>query len=295
MTTERKECKYLTEDGKSLKDGKFLAELDWNMEIEVKEQEQTKQVRSQDLDWERALFCQWPKMLEEELTYYTMLNGGTDVGYRFDFKIGQENTVIVHGTLYAARITQKVYEVFEKIVLAEADLTLRPTDPKTEGVLREYVEQGFHTHTPDPTRSEGETIMTDYDSGETIAFILDIPSSKIEELKQALEGLEIKFVPENQVIAFNEAMMSQSVAMGHHLPGLVEGMNRCLGDAKLTPRIPDGHKKWSILRRQEFLQFAIDNFDWDDNTVTNTWWDNEGITWQELTQDHPLVFFEEQE
>ena len=69
-----------------------------------------------------------------------MLNGETDVGYRFDFKIGQENTVTAHGTLYAARITQESYKVFEEIVLAEADLTLRPRNPRTEGALREYVE-----------------------------------------------------------------------------------------------------------------------------------------------------------
>ena len=37
--------------------------------------------------------------------------------------------------------------------------------------------------------------MPDYDSGETIPFIIDIPSSRIEELKQVLEGLEIKFDP----------------------------------------------------------------------------------------------------
>ena len=139
-----------------------------------------------------------------------------------------------------------------------------------------------------------KTTTTEEITGGTVTFTIDVPSRRIEELKQLLEGLDVRLDPKRQVIAFNEAMMSQSVAMGHHLPGLVEGMNRCLDDAKLTPRIPDGHEKWSILRRQEFLQFAIDNFDWDDNTVTNTWWDNEGITWQELTQDHPLVF-EEQE
>ena len=138
-STESKIYKYLTEDGKFLKDGTFLAALDWNMEIEVNEQEQTKQVRYHNLDWEFALSCGWPKMLEEEQTHYQMLDGETDVGYRFDFKIGQENTVTAHGTLCAARITQKVYEVFKEIVLVEADLTLRPTDPKTEEVLREYV------------------------------------------------------------------------------------------------------------------------------------------------------------
>ena len=145
-STERDEYQYLTDneefikEGRFLKDGRFLAQLDWNMEIEVNEQEQTKQVMSQEIDWETALCCEWPKMLEEEVTYHTTLNGGTDVGYRFDFKVGEEGTVTAHGTLYAARLTPKVYEVFEKIVLAEADLTLRPTDPTVEGVLREFVE-----------------------------------------------------------------------------------------------------------------------------------------------------------
>ena len=136
-STERKEYKYLTEDGK------FPADLDWNMEIDVNEQEQTKQVRYHNLDWEFALFCEGPNMLEmltENQTYYQMLDGETDVGYRFDFKIGQDDTLTAHGTLCAARITHLECQVFEEIVLVEADLALRPTDPKTEGALREYVQ-----------------------------------------------------------------------------------------------------------------------------------------------------------
>ena len=125
-----------------------------------------------------------------------------------------------------------------------------------------------------------------------ITFTIDVPSGRIEELQQLLDGLEVRFDPERQVIALNDAMMSQSVAMGHHLPGMVVGMNHYLDEAKLTPRIPENHEKWSTLRRQELLQLAIENFDWDDNTVTNTWWNDEGITWQELTQDHPRVFEE---
>ena len=136
--------------------------------------------------------------------------------------------------------------------------------------------------------------MPDYDSGMTIPFIIDIPSSRIEELKQVLEGLEIKFDPENQVVAFNNALTCQSVAMGYDLPGMVVEMNRYLDETKLTPRIPEDHKKWSTERRQAFLQFAIENFDWDNSKVNYTWWENERIIWQELTQDHPPVF-EEQE
>ena len=71
-------------------------------------------------------------------------------------------------------------------------------------------------------------------------------------------------------------------------------MNRSLDEEKLTPRVPEDHEKWSTERRQAFLQFAIYNFDWENGAVTYTWWEDEGIIWQELTQDHPLVF-EEQE
>ena len=129
---------------------------------------------------------------------------------------------------------------------------------------------------------------------ETITFIIDIPSGRIEKLKQLLEGLEVKFDPENHVVACNDTQMCHSVAMGYDLPGMVVGMNRYLDEAKLTPRIPEDHEKWSTERRQAFLQFAIENFDWDNSTVNYTWWEGERIIWLELTRDHPRVF-EEQE
>ena len=139
-----------------------------------------------------------------------------------------------------------------------------------------------------------ETTTAEETKEETITFVIDIPSSRIEELKQLLEGLEVQFAPENQVVAFNDGLTCHSVAMGYDLQGMVVGMNRSLDKAKLTPRVPEDHEKWSTERRQAFLQFAIDNFDWDNGTVTYAWWEDEGIIWQELTQDHPLVF-EEQE
>ena len=108
--------------------------------------------------------------------------------------------------------------------------------------------------------------MSEDTRGGTITFTIDIPNGRIEELKQLLKGLEVRFNPENQIVAFNDAMMCHSVAMGHHLPGMVVGMNRSLDEAGLTPRIPEDHEKWSIERRQAFLQFAIENFDWDNST-----------------------------
>ena len=75
-----------------------------------------------------------------------------------------------------------------------------------------------------------------------------------------LEAAGVRFDPERQVIAFNEAAMDQAVAMGHHLPGMLEGVNRRLDEEGLTPRVPTNHHEWSIERRHAFLEFAIVNF-----------------------------------
>ena len=133
--------------------------------------------------------------------------------------------------------------------------------------------------------------MTDYNSGETIAFILDIPRDRIEELKQALEGL-ITFDPNQQVIVFNEATRSQPVAMGHDLPGMALEINRRLEEEGLTPKIPYDHKGWSTLRRQVFLQFAMENFEWKHGMVYNTFWDYQEISWEDLAKRYPMVFEE---
>ncbi len=132
--------------------------------------------------------------------------------------------------------------------------------------------------------------MPDYDSGMTIPFIIDIPSSRIEELKQVLEGLEIKFAPENQVVAFNDATRSQPMAMGHHIPEMVLSINWTLDEDGLTPMIPKDHEGWSTLRRQAFLQFAMHHFHWNDNMIKQERWPEEN--WEDLTKRYPMVFEE---
>ena len=134
--------------------------------------------------------------------------------------------------------------------------------------------------------------MPDYDSGETIAFILDMPSGMIEELKQAMEELGVIFDPNQQVVAFNYGVRSQGMTMGHHIPGMVLEINGRLREAGLTPRIPENHEKWSTLRRQAFLQFSMATFDWIGSKIDETWWEDDGRTWPKLAQENPLVFEE---
>ena len=123
-----------------------------------------------------------------------------------------------------------------------------------------------------------------------ITFTIDVPAEGVDGLKPLLEATGVRFDPARQVIAFNDAMLDKAVAMGHHLPGMVEGLNRRLDAAGLTPRIPTDHEEWTIERRHAFLQLAIENFDWEENEVGYDWWKDEGMSWDSLAEEHPLVF-----
>ena len=123
-----------------------------------------------------------------------------------------------------------------------------------------------------------------------VTFTIEVRPEKIDRIKSVLEAEGVIFDPERQVIAFNDAALDQAVAMGHHLPGMLEGVNQHLDEEGLTPRVPTNHQEWSIERRHAFLEFAIVNFRWDDETVGDGWWKDEGTTWEELAAQHPRVF-----
>ena len=123
-----------------------------------------------------------------------------------------------------------------------------------------------------------------------ITFTIDVLPEEISGLRTLLEARGVRFDPERQVIAFNNAALDQAVAMGHHLPGMLESVNQSLDEEGLTPRVPTNHQEWSIQRHYAFLQFAIDNFSWDGESVSESWWKDDGKSWEELAAGHPLVF-----
>ena len=121
-------------------------------------------------------------------------------------------------------------------------------------------------------------------------FTIDVPDNKVDDLKTALEGVEIRFDPDRQLIAFQESLMESCVAMGHHTPNLVQEINRQLKEAGLTPMVPTDHEDWTLDRRMAFLEFAISNFDWIDNDIKSAWWRHDGQNWEEIVAEHSLVF-----
>ena len=67
----------------------------------------------------------------------------------------------------------------------------------------------------EPTPQEGEKKM--------ITFTIDLLPEEISGLRTLLEARGVRFDPERQVIAFNNDALDKAVAMGHHLPGMLEG------------------------------------------------------------------------
>ena len=123
-----------------------------------------------------------------------------------------------------------------------------------------------------------------------LTFTIDVLDTKVEDLKEALDKLEIRFKPERQLVAFCGSFMETAVAMGHHTPDLIEGVNQQLWRANLTPLVPTNKEEWNLARQLSFLEFAINCFDWIDNDLENAWWRAEGKRWEEIVKEHPLVF-----
>ena len=123
-----------------------------------------------------------------------------------------------------------------------------------------------------------------------ITFTIDVPAEEVGRLQDELAAMGVRFDPTRQVVVFNDAMLDQAVAMGHHLPGMLTGINEHLDEDGLTPRVPTNHEEWNIERRHAFLQFAVNNFNWEGETVSDGWWKDEEMSWEKLAEEHPLVF-----
>ena len=68
-------------------------------------------------------------------------------------------------------------------------------------------------------------------------------------------------------------------------------MNHHLKELGLTPLVPTNHSGWGPERVQDFLRFAVENFQWIDNHVEDDWWRDEGQSWQGLVEENSAVFY----
>ena len=123
-----------------------------------------------------------------------------------------------------------------------------------------------------------------------IQLTINVPLSKMPSLQEFMDGKGIYLNPNRQVTALNEELMDNAVAMGHHIPNLIQGINQHLRTARIAPEIPTNHEDWSLERRQQFLQLAIREFQWNENHIEYSLWEEDGRPWDEVVANHPDVF-----
>lgn len=135
MTTKNQS--YLTPDG-HLPDN-----LDWDIEVQVKEHDQTRQVLLHNLDWEFALHYGGPDITEMLTSpgsvYHERLDDHLEIGYTFHFKVDDQGRIIAEGTVHPARITPDANYTHFDTVIHKADLVIIPKDPRTTEALKEYI------------------------------------------------------------------------------------------------------------------------------------------------------------
>ena len=91
----------------------------------------------------------------------------------------------------------------------------------------------------------------------------------------------------------DKAFLDDAGAIGHYTPTLIEDIDPQLKGDGVTTLVPTDHDNWDLARRMAFLKFAVSHFDWIDHDLDNAWWRADGRSWQEIVEEHPLVFTEE--
>ena len=123
-----------------------------------------------------------------------------------------------------------------------------------------------------------------------IQLTILVPLSHMRRLQEFMDRQGLFLDPNRQVTALNEDLMDNAVVMGHHIPDLIMGINRHLKSYKISPEVPTDHEDWSLERRQQFLELAIREFQWNENHIEYSLWDEDGRPWAEVVANHPEVF-----
>ena len=123
-----------------------------------------------------------------------------------------------------------------------------------------------------------------------IQLTIQVPLRHIKSLQEFMDRQGIHLDVDRQVTAINDALMDNAVAMGHHIPDLIMGINRHLKTSRNSPEIPMDHERWSLEQRQQFLELAIREFQWNENHIEYSLWEEDGRPWLEVVAQHPRVF-----
>ena len=104
--------------------------------------------------------------------------------------------------------------------------------------------------------------MTPTGSDASMTFAIDIPPELVAGAGAALAEAGVDLRPERDLINYDPDAPDRP-RRGADLPHLVQEINELLTVRRRTPLIPSFNDRWSLERRNQMLQLAVNEFTWD--------------------------------
>ena len=123
-----------------------------------------------------------------------------------------------------------------------------------------------------------------------ITYAIEVPQENVEQIQILLQQHNIPFDPRRNIMASNDAFRADSTLFGNEAKEALESINAYLEEKEIPERARTDHEEWSPTRLQEFLQFAVDNFNWADGKVEYAWWDASDEEWTGIVSQHAWLF-----
>ena len=132
-----------------------------------------------------------------------------------------------------------------------------------------------------------------------ISFIITMPASRMEEVRQAAvnAGAELRF-PQDLICIDFETEGNPPFSLGDDIPFLLERMNQYLEQQGLVPIIPGDPGQWAPAQAGEFLNLATCWMRHDpdrSNRLEDNHWESQGRSWESVTREFPHLFPQEGE
>ena len=131
--------------------------------------------------------------------------------------------------------------------------------------------------------------MTPNGSAASITFAIDIPPELVAAAVAALAEVGVDLRPQRDLINY-DAEAPDRPRRGADLPHLVRSINELLTERRRTPLIPSSNDRWSLERRNQMLQLAVNEFTWDHYQIDTVLWEHRQQPWADVAADYPLVF-----
>ena len=122
-----------------------------------------------------------------------------------------------------------------------------------------------------------------------MTFAIDIPPELVARAVTALAEAGVDLRPQRDLINYDPDAPDRP-RRGTDLPHLVREINELLAERGQAPLIPSFNDRWSLERRNQMLQLAVNEFTWDHYRIDTVLWERRQQPWADVAAEYPLVF-----